>query len=154
MGERSSKERMMSEQVANFIDGMIDRTEKRKLKWSPLEKFEQWEKVRIEVEKAIELDEYFIDITKSYGIGIGDGYVLIINIRYANAPIFSPALDKYRLIIKINDDYNPENLSAYSSDEFKEELLQLVDIIEQQRNDNYNMPDSMYEFFNKVLGEG
>lgn len=146
---------MIAEQIENFIIGLIEKTQKGSLKWKAVEKINAWKEMKEQIQQTIrdDLKDYFIEDSKSYYINKSNGYVMVLNVRYGNAPVFSDALDKYILIVKINDDLLPENLSKHDWQGYKNLLQELTDEIEFQRNEEYIMPDCMYEFFGKVLGE-
>lgn len=144
---------MVAEHVENFILGLITKTQDGKLKWKVVDKIDTWEKIKRHIEKEIDLKEYFINESKSYGINKSGGYVMLLNLQYSNAPVFSPALDKYDLFIKINDDFIPQNISNYDYQGYKDLLLQLIEAIEMKENEEYIMPDCMYDFFEKILEE-
>ncbi len=146
---------MMAEHIENKIVEMIEKTKNGALRWKPVDKIDDWEYVKKQIEKTKEVNlmDYFIDDTKSYAICKDGGYVLVLNIRYGNAPVFSPALDKYILVVKINADLMPENLSNFDRQGYKELLKELVEAIEYQRNEEYIMPDCLCDFLEKVLGE-
>lgn len=145
----------MAEHIKNTIIEMIKITKNGVIKWIPVDKIEDWEyeKKQIEKTKEVNLKDYFIDDTNSYAFCKDGGYVLVLNIRYGNAPVFSPALDKYILVVKINAALMPENLSDFDGQGYKELLQELVEAIEYQRNEEYIMPDCLYDFLEKVLGE-
>ena len=146
---------MIADRIEKFIFDLINKTSKGDLEWKCVDKFVEWELIKKEIERAEEfsLKKYFIDNTRSYCIHKGGGYVIVLHIRYGKAQVFSPALDKYVLIIKMNDDLLPENLSSYGEDGYKNLLINLVQEIELQKHPKYDMPDYMYEFFDKVLEE-
>ena len=147
---------MMAEHIEIIIEQMIEKTKSEVLKWKSIDKIDGWEDVKKQIEKTkeVNLKDYFIDDTKSYGIRKSGGIVAVLNIRYGNAPIFSSALDKYILVVKINADLMPQNLSRYDVQGYKELLQELVEAIECQRDEEYDMPDCLYEFLEKVLEEG
>lgn len=146
---------MIAEYIENFIIKITSKTEIGTIKWKTVDKIEDWEKIKKEIEKSKEVDlrDYFIDDTKSYCVCKRGGYVLVLNIRYGNAPVFSPALDKYILVIKINADFMPENLSNYDWQGYKSSLQKLIETIDYQINEEYIMPDCLYDFLEKILGE-
>lgn len=148
-------DKVVADNIEIFINGLINETRRKNLKWKRVSKIKEWEKLKKEIESAKEVDlkDYFIDASKSYCITQNEGYVMVLNIRYGNAPVFSPALDKDVLVIKINEDFLPQNLSLYDVDGYKDLLKELVDVIERQINVEHLMPDCMYEFFRHVLGE-
>lgn len=150
-----NKKEMIAEHIENVIMEMIEKTKNGVLKWKLVDKIDDWETVKKQIEKAKEVDlkDYFIDDEKSYVVCKSGGYVMALNIRYGNAPVFSPALDKYILVVKINADLMPENLSNYDSQGYKDLLQELVEAIEDQKNEEYIMPDCLYNFLEKVLGE-
>ena len=146
---------MIAEHIENTIVEMIEKTKNGVLKWKPIDKIDKWENVKKQIEKTkeVNLKDYFIDDTKSYAVCKSGGYVMVLNIRYGNAPVFSPALDKYILVVKINADLMPENLSNYDWQGYKDLLQELVKAIEDQRYEEYIMPDCLYNYLAKVLGE-
>lgn len=146
---------MIAEYIGNTIKKMIEKTQNDVLKWKPVDKIDNWEKVKKQIEKTkeVNLKDYFIDDTKSYAVCESGGYVMVLNIRYGNAPVFSPALDKHILVITINAELMPENLFTYDCQGYREMLQDLVEAIEYQRNEECSMPECLYNFFNKVLGE-
>lgn len=146
---------MMAEHIENTIVRMIDKTQNGVLKWKSVDKIDEWESVKRQIErtKEVNLKDYFIDDSKSYGVYKNGGYVLVLNIRYGNAPVFSPALDMYILVVKINEDLLPENLSNYDCKGYKDLLHELVETIEYQKKEEYIMPDCLYDFLDKILGE-
>lgn len=144
---------MITEHVKNFIVELIKKTESGKLKWKVIDKLDTWELIKRQIEKEIDLKDYFINDAKSYGMNKSGGYVILLNVQYGNAPIFSPVLDKYILFIKINDDFLPQSLSDYDEQGYKDLLLELIEAIETKENEAYNIPDCMYSFFEKILEE-
>lgn len=142
---------MVAEHVENFILGLIMKTQGGKLKWKTVDKINIWKKMKRQIEKEIDLKGYFINESKSYGINKSGGYVMLLYLQYSNAPVFSPALDKYDLFIKINDDLFPQNVSDYDHQGYKDLLLKLIETIEMKENEEYIMPDCMYDFFEKIL---
>ena len=147
---------MVAERIENFIKGLIKKTESGELKWKAVDKVDTWEMIKKQIKEAkdINLEDYFINDAKSYIIKKNDGYVIVLNVQYGNAPVFSSALDKYILFIKINDEFIPQNLSAYDNTQgYSDLLLELIGSIEVKKNETCNMPDCMYDFFEKILGE-
>ena len=144
---------MVAEYVENFILELIMKTQGGKLKWKTVDKIDTWETIKRQIEKEIDLKGYFINESKSYGINKSGGYVMLLNLQYSNAPVFSPALDKYNLFIKINDVFSPKNVSDYDHQGYKDLLLELIGTIEMKKNEEYIMPDCMYVFFEKILEE-
>lgn len=146
---------MVSEHVENFILELVKKTKSGKLKWKEVDKIDAWETIKkqIEKEKIVDLKGYFINADNSYGISKYGGYVIVLNARYSNSSIFSSALDKYLLFIKINDELLPENLTSYDCQGYKKLLQKLINVIKVKEKELYNMPDCMYEFFEKFLGE-
>lgn len=144
---------MIDEHVENFILELIKKTQSGKLKWKVIDKFDAWEKIKKQIEKEIDLKGYFINESKSYGINKSGGYVMLLNLQYSNAPVFSPALDKYDLVIIINDDFFPQNVSDYDYQGYKNLLLELIETIEMKEKEAHIMPDCMYDFFEKILEE-
>lgn len=146
---------MIAEYVENRIIELINKTKEGVLKWKSVDKIYEWAEIKKQIEKTKEVDlkDYFIDDTKSYYVYKNGGYIMVLNIRYGNAPVFSPVLDKYILVIKINIDFMPQNLSNYDCQGYKNLLEELVTEIEYQMNEEYNMPDCLYNFFEKILGE-
>lgn len=146
---------MMAEHIENVITRMINKTQNGVLKWKSVGKYDDWENVKRQIErtKEVNLKDYFIDDSKSYGVYKNGGYVLVLNICYGNAPVFSPALNKYILIAKINADLPPQNLSNCDCEGYKNLLHELVESIEHQKKEEYNMPDCLYDFLDKILGE-
>lgn len=144
---------MIAEHVENFILKLIMNTKEGKLKWKVIDRINTWEKIKRQIGKEIDLKGYFINESKSYGINKCGGYVMLLNLQYSNAPVFSPALDKYFLFIKINDDFSPQNISDYDYQGYKDLLLELIEAIEMKENEEYVMPDDMYDFFEKILEE-
>lgn len=145
---------MIADRIEKFILDLISKTGKGDLEWKCVDKFVEWERIKKEIEKTeeINLKDYLIDNTRSYCINKGGGYVMVLHIRYGKAQVFSPALDKYVLIIKMNDDLLPENLSNYNGEDgYKSLLMDLINEIELQKCERYSMPEYMYEFFNKIL---
>lgn len=142
----------MAEHVENFILGLKEKTQSGGIEWKVINKLSAWKDIKKEIDKEIGLDGYFINESKSYGINKCDGYVMLLNLQYSKALVFSPALDKYVLFIKINDDFLPQNISNYDHQEYKDLLLELFETIEMKENEKYTMPDCMYDFFEKFLG--
>ena len=146
---------MMAERIENFIFNLIEKTEAGEIKWKTVDEVRPWRTIKRQIEKSEEIDlkDYFIDDARSYCASRSRGHVMVLNIRYGNAPVFSPALDKYVLIIKINDEMTPQNLSAYDAEGYKDLLQDLLDAIEFQKNEENIMPDCMYDFFDRFIGE-
>lgn len=145
----------MSERIENFIFKLIEKTENGEIKWKGVDEVKAWRTVKRQIQKSEEIDlkDYFIDDARSYCASRSGGHVMVLNIRYGNAPVFSPALDKYVLIVKINDELMPQNLSSYDSEGYKDLLRALIDAIEFQKNEENIMPDCMYDFFDRFIGE-
>lgn len=148
---------MVADQIDNFIDELLEKTRSGKLElsWKPVNKIDDWEKKRQRIEKAddINLKDYFIEDDQSYGIEKNGACVMLLKLRYGNASIFSPALDRYLLIAQINEELPLENLSGYDYEEFKEKLEQLLQTIEEKKWEKYEMPDDLSRFFAMILGE-
>ncbi len=144
---------MVAERVESFILELITKTQAGKLEWKVINKINTWKKIKGQIEKEIDLKEYFIEESKSYGIKKSEGYVMLLNLQYNNTPVFAPVLDKYHLFIKINDDFSPQNISDYDYQGYKDLLIKLIEAIETKENKEYIMPDCMYDFFEKILEE-
>lgn len=146
---------MMAEYIENVIARMIYKTKNGVLNWKSVGKIDDWENVKKQIErtKEVNLKDYFINDSKSYGVYKNGGYVLVLNICYGNAPVFSPALDMYIFVVKINADLPPQNLSDYDREGYKNLLHELVESIEHQKKEEYTMPDCLYDFLGKILGE-
>lgn len=144
---------MGGEQVEEFISGLIKKTKKGTLNWKEMDKLDNWKiiKEEIEISKEINLKDYFIEGKKSYVISKCGGYVILLKLQYGNASVFSSALDKYILVIKISEEFLPINLSAYDVQGYKDSLKELIDIIETKKYEKIDMPDRMYEFFEMIL---
>lgn len=146
---------MMADQVERFILELKDKTQKGKLKWKVLTQFAECDRIKKEIEKSsrINLKNFFIDAEKTYYLNINDGYVIVLYVRYSKAPIFSPALDKRILLVKING-FPPENLSAYNSvDGYGNILLELTEVINEQKQEEYSFSEYMFDFLDKILRE-
>ncbi len=144
---------MVAERVENFILELVEKTRGGRLKWKVIDKINTWGNIKRQIEKEIDLKGYFINESKSYGINKCGGFVMLLNLQYSNAPVFSLALDKYVLFIKINEDFLPQNISDYDHQGYKDLLLELIEAIEMKENEEYIMPDCMYDFFEKILEE-
>lgn len=143
---------MMSDQIESFLDGLIQNTANRKLKWKTLNNLKCWEKFCLEL-RTTELKkykEYSFSETDSFYIYKNGGYVLLLSACYSNAPVFSPALDKKFLIVKICSDMPFNNLCEYDSNEFKEKINILHKEI-CEKSVQKEMPDAMYAFFDSVI---
>lgn len=144
---------MVADQVESFINGLQERTSNGRLVWNPVSGVEDWEKKkhRIEKSKDIELKDYFIEDDQSYVIEKNGAYVMFLRLRYGNAAIFSPALDKYILVAQINEENPLENLSGYDCEGFEKELEKLHQLIEDKKWEQYEMPDDLHRFFDMIL---
>lgn len=144
---------MIAEHIENFMLELVNKTQDGSIRWKAIDKIDTWEKIRKQIEKEIDLKGYFINESRSYGINKSGGYVMLLNLQYSNALVFSPALDKYSLFIKINNDFLPQNIFDSDHQGDKELLIALIEAIEMQEWDEYIMPDCMYDFFKRVLEE-
>lgn len=144
---------MIAERVEHFILELISKTQDGMIRWKAIDTIDTWEKIKRQIEKEIDLKGYFINESKSYGINKCGGYVMLLNLQYSNAPVFSPALDKYSLFIKINDAFFPQNIFDNDHQGDKELLIALIEAIEMKEYEEYIMPDCMYDFFKRILGE-
>ena len=145
---------MVADYIGNVIEKMIEKTKQGVLKWKPVEKLNEWDHMKHQIIKTRgeNLKYYIIDDTKSYAVHKGEGYVMVLNIRYSNALVFSPALDRYILVVKINDELMPQNLSNYDAQGYRNMLQELVKEIEYQRNKEFEMPECLYNFLEEILG--
>ena len=144
---------MVADQVESFINELQERTSNGRLVWNPVSGLEDWEKKKHRIEKSedIELKDYFIEDDQSYVIEKNGAYVMLLRLRYGNAAIFSPALDKYILVAQINEEIPLENLSGYDCEGFEKELEKLLQLIEDKRWEKYEMPDDLHRFFDMIL---
>ena len=109
---------MVADQVESFINDLQERTSNGRLVWKPVSSMGDWEKKKHRIEKSedIELKDYFIEDDQSYVIEKNGAYVMLLRLRYGNAAIFSPALDKYILVAQINEEIPLENLDMIVKD--------------------------------------
>ena len=144
---------MVADQVENFINELQNKTHSGRLAWKPVSRVEDWERKKHRIEKAdnIELKDYFIEDDQSYAIEKKGAYVMLLRLRYGNASIFSPALDKYILVAQINEEIPLENLSGYDCEGFEKELEKLLQLIEDKKWEKYEMPDDLHRFFDMIL---
>lgn len=147
---------MIADQIERFILDLNCKTQEGELKWKVLAQFTECDRIKKEIEKSskVNLKNFFIDDERSYCLNKGDGYVIVLYVRYSKAPIFSPALDKRFLLVKINDDFPLENLSAYSGEDgYGGLLLELAETIDVQIQEKYSTLEYLHEFFVRMLGE-
>ena len=146
---------MVADQVENFIEELQKRTGSGRLVWKPVNKMEDWENKKHRIEKSdnIELKDYFIEDDQSYVIEKNGAYVMLLRLRYGNASIFSPALDKYILVAQIHEEIPLENLSGYDYEGFEKELEKLLQLVEDKKWEKYEMPDGLHRFFDMILGD-
>lgn len=145
---------MMADQIERFILKLKDKTQEGEVKWNVLSQFAEWNSIKKEIEKSsrVNLKNYYIDDEKSYCFKRNNGYVIVLYVRYSKAPIFSPALDKCILLVKMNDDFPPENLSTYNSEDgYGNLLIELLKVIDKKKQEEYNLPECMYDFFYQIL---
>ncbi|MCI6064845.1 hypothetical protein MR818_05650 [bacterium] len=143
---------MVSEHINGFIMQLIEKTEKGQIKWQRIERMPDWYIEKRMLTHMIN-EEYFIDDEESFFIEKEDGYLVFLCVKYGNAVVFSPALDKYLLIAKIHEGMPLENLTKYSSDEYIVQLKQLHEEIQRECYGKYEMPDELYKFLDKILEE-
>ena len=147
---------MVADRIEKFILRLKDKTQERKLRWKVLSQYAEWDRIKEEIEKSVRvnLKNFYIDDEKSYCLNKNNGYVIVLYVRYSKAPIFSPALDKFILLVKLNDDFPPENLSTYNSEDgYNSLLFELIEVIDKQKWEEYRLPEYMYDFFDKILKE-
>ena len=143
---------MKEERIEKFIEKLIKKTEKKKITWKVLNKIDDWKNIKEEIKviKQEDLKNYFIEENKSYCIVKAGGYVILLRMRYGNASIFSPVLDRYVLLVKINEELYTVNLADYAIDGYDEMIEKLYEIIEQQKRNKYNITDCLNEFLEKI----
>lgn len=143
--------------IERFIDGLIEQTKNNKLDWRAARTISDWREIRKELDdsEVVSMTDYFIDDKNSYVIKYDEGYIFLLKMRYANAMIFSPALDKYLLVVKINENVLFENLCNYDEGNlFQDQLLGLNKYIQENSFERLSMPESLYSFMNHVLNKG
>lgn len=145
---------MMSDQIESFINGLIQKTIRGNLIWKSLDNLNAWKKICEEIQESKEADlkTYYISVKESYYLKNSNGYVFLLNARYSSATIFSPALDRKFLIIKINPEIPLVNLCNYNGEDgFNKLLTVLYEEVQNKKTENVEMPDAMYSFFNNIL---
>ena len=144
---------MIDEQIENVIIEMQEKTENNKIKWISVNKLHNWNRIKSRIEKAKDenLKDFFIDEDYSYGFEKKEGYILLLNMRYSRASIFSPALDKHILIAIKNRDLIPINLSLYVKDGYRALVEELVGKISIQMEKDHEEPGDLYNFLAAML---
>ncbi|WP_321024795.1 hypothetical protein [Eisenbergiella porci] len=146
---------MMSDQVENFIDGLIKKTKEDNLEWKPFRVCS----IRKEVIQELENGRGNIDFVMnsiregaSYFLKSGEGYVFLFEIYHGDPDVTSPDMDTLGLMVKINDTLPLENLSEFNHEE--QENLEILRMnIEHVLEEKYSYPDALYKFMADVLGE-
>ena len=144
---------MMAEQLASFINGLIEKTKNKKLDWKPFSVCAEKKEIIMELENGRGEFDYNVNSireSKSYFLQSGEGKVFLFEIYHGDPDVTSPAMDTIGLMIKINSVLPLENLSTYLVNE-QEMLERLKLLIEKYFEDKYCYPDVLYNFFNQVL---
>lgn len=144
---------MIDEHIENVIIEMQEKTENDKIKWKRVNKLHNWNRIKSRIEKAKDenLKDFFIDEDYSYGFEKKEGSILLLNMRYSRASVFSPALDKHILIAIKNRDLIPINLSQYVTDGYRKLVEELVDKITIQIEKHHEEPGDLYNFLAAML---
>ena len=145
---------MMSDQVYRFIEGLIKKTDRGKLQW------ELFTSCRIKNEIIGEInngranfDPIFNSIREnaSYYLKCEEGYVFLFSVYHGDADVTSPEFDTDSIMVKINDVLPLMDLSLYFEEEQKK-LSQLRLMVENYLETRYPLPDTLYDFMYKVVG--
>lgn len=143
---------MLAERTEEFINGLCVKTKAGKVEWKPLRICKEWKRFAEELNQENEkLADFGIDLDNSYFFSKVGGYVFLLEAHYGNKSLFSPAMDKYVLTVKINAMIPFQYLCDSENAEWKPLLEELFQCIFQ--NDVYAMPDALYNFMDKVLEE-
>lgn len=141
---------MQAERTEGFIEGLCEETQSGQIKWQPLRMCKEWERFVTESDDMNgELEAYGVELDNSYFFAKEGGYVFLLEVHYGNKKLFSPAMDKYVLAVKINDMIPFQYLCDSENAEWKPLLEELYRYV--CREDSYAMPDALYEFMDKVL---
>lgn len=146
---------MMSDQVYGFIEGLIRKTDRGELQW------ELFTTCRIKNEIISEIRNGRADFdpnvnsireNSSYYLEYDGGYVFLFSVYHGDADVTSPEFDTESIMVKINDVLPLMDLSSYYEDEQKK-LSQLRLIVENYLETRYPLPDTLYDFMNKIVGD-
>lgn len=142
---------MQSEHTEGFIEGLCEKTQNGQIRWEPLRMCKKWVQFEAELGDMDErMEAYGASLDNSYFLEKEGGYVFLLEVHYGNKNLFSPALDKYVLAVKINDMIPFQYLCDSDNEAWKPLLEELYGYV--CREDAYTMPDALYDFMDKVLG--
>lgn len=145
---------MMGEQVAGFVNGLIEKTKEGKLEWKPFSAFEGKREIFRELENGRGNFDYGVNGIResaSYYLQSGEGYVFLFVIYHGYSSITSPAMDTFGLMVKVNNILPLDDLSTYCGEEEQEELESLKQLVENYLEEKYSYPDVLYKFMYDVL---
>lgn len=147
---------MIGEQVAGFVEGLIEKTKEGKLEWRPFSVFEEKREIFKELENGRGNFDYGVNSIResaSYYLQSGEGYVFLFVIYHGDPSITSPAMDTLRLMVKVNNILPLDDLSDCFGEEEQEWLESLKQLIENYLEEKYSYPDALYKFMYDVLNE-
>ena len=148
---------MIHEQIEGFIEGLIEKTKEQKLKWMPLSYFHKMRDINEEFDAGFAGIDFGVNSIRernSFFLKSKDGYVFLFEIYHGDPDVTSPDLDSLQLMVKINNILPIDNLSGYiNSEEHQERLAVLKLLIESYIEEQYNMPEALYNFMEQVLTE-
>ena len=118
----------MADRIEEFILRLKNKTQEGKLKWKVLSQFSEWDRIKNEIEKStrVNLKNFYIDDEKSYCMNKNNGYVILLYVRYSKAPIFSPALDKCILLVKMNEHNEQTGIGSIIFVDFVLPIIKMV----------------------------
>lgn len=140
---------MQAERTAGFIEGLCMETKNGQIQWKPLRMCKDWRRFVTESDDSGGLEAYGVEQDASYFFAKAGGYVFLLEAHYGNKKLFSPAMDKYVLAVKINDMIPIQYLCDSENAAWKPLIEELYACVCQE--DSYAMPDALYEFMDKVL---
>ena len=148
---------MIHEQIEDFTEGLIEKTKEQKLKWMPLSYFHKMRDINEEFDAGFAGIDFGVNSIRernSFFLKSKDGYVFLFEIYHGDPDVTSPDLDSLQLMVKINNILPIDNLSGYiNSEEHQERLAVLKLLIESYIEEQYNMPEALYNFMKQVLVE-
>lgn len=144
---------MIGEQMDAFINSLIQKTEKRELKWEPLTMYSNYDLLEREVKEILshEINPFKnIFLGSSYFLKHGNGYLFLCNISLLQKETSIP-YDEIFLFTKISPCLPLDGSAHFSGFQPKLETLKLV--IEQSIESNYQFPDDLYKFWEEIIAD-
>lgn len=145
---------MIYERIENFLEGLINLTRQKLLKWEPLTTFSGYKELDLELDSYSGIDFMMNSINreKSYYLKHKDGFVFLFYIYHGDPSVTSPELDALALMVKANSIVPIYNLTGSMNSKVHQQKLETLRLlVEHYLEEKYSMPDTLYKFMAQVL---